>query len=1339
MKKILGLDIGTNSIGWALIEEENNILRKINSIGSRIIPLDKGLLDEYEKGNDISKNATRRQKRGSRRLNHRYRLRRNNLITLFRILGIVPAGLEPIFNKIKIEGKKLLLPQSAFEKGVKQLNPYELYELRSIALNKKISLEELFRIIYHLNQRRGFKSNRKANKTEDENQTENIFADSKKQSEISYEKVTIVNVEPTGERKGKKQNEELRVILEDGRSSLTDKFIFKKLIGETVILKIKKEILKSTKEPKYTFSIPSKWQKNRKELNEAIIKAGGFPGKYFFEEYLKAKNESKWYEFKVRESIVNRELYENEFQTIWDTQHKFWLQENNIDINFLKNYKEAIETIVPFHNKKEKQKWIQKGIGSFIRNYIIYYQRELRSQTRTIGDCRFEEKYFKKINEETGEVTLERSGPKCCPKSHPAFQEFRIWQQINNLIVYDEKEEVVNIDDNIKVNLFNYLNEREEVKPEEIKKFLQKKFPQINEINVVKNWMGNRMLHFFKKIFNSKDFNGKAILEYKEKFMHLWHLIYSVTSEKGIKTGLTKLDPNIPQDLIKILSSIDYKEKQYASLSLKAIKNLLPLMKCGSLFNENELTEKAKSRIDQFLSGELDREFDEKTLEKLKVKKTTEDFKGLSYYKAASLIYGKHTAKQENRYEQPEDILPVPRNSLRNPIVEQVVNETLMLVKDIWVKHPELKEGEIRIELARELKSNKEERQRVANRQEINKNENLQAVEEIRRHFGSNYNPSLADIEKVKLWKEAGMKSPYTGQTINISDLFSSNVEVDHIIPRTRYYNDGLINKTICESHINSDKDKMTAYEYMNTGTPYQFEKLSYDKFLEFIKRFPVPKRRMFTMKEIPDDFIERQIKDTQYIAVRIKEELGKIVGLNNVKTTTGQITDYLREQWGLGELMKKLLKPRFEKLQEKFSEQLVNEEEIIGSNGKPTGKKRTVIKGYSKRFDHRHHAIDALIVACTRQGIVQQLNLLNKITKGKTKQIEETIGDSLRKFIPPTGKDDIKANKFFAIAEEAVSSIIVSYKNRKRLVSKGINWYQKFNSNKNKIEKFRQEKGIPWAIKGRLHEETNYGVIEHDGQLKFTCRYLLSELTTPQIHNILSLPIKEAVLMHLNKPEYNGDLKKAFGPEGLIDFNKNRKIPVYSVVVIKRGNVDEVRGTQYLYEKERKLVVDTGGNYYFSVYEHPETKERKFDVVSFFDAVQLKINGENPYKTEIGYKYESEGYKLIFSITHNDLVYASAENESVEEIDWTNIKLLSDNIYRVVKFSGTQIYFQPYNYSQEITIHEGKASSAKEYKGEFNKGTNGTEKILGTDISIKNVCIKLNVDRLGNIKPAVN
>src|SRR5690606_31540340 len=80
-------------------------------------------------------------------------------------------------------------------------------------------------------------------------------------------------------------------------------------------------------------------------------------------------------------------------------------------------------------------------------------------------------------------------------------------------------------------------------------------------------------------------------------------------------------------------------------------------------------------------------------------------------------------------------------------------------------------------------------------------------------------------------------------------------------------------------------------------------------------------KRRNLLATKVPEDPVARQMKETQYISIRVKEELNKIAGNENVKTTTGGVTDYLRNQWGLTEKLKKILKPRYESVQDKVAE----------------------------------------------------------------------------------------------------------------------------------------------------------------------------------------------------------------------------------------------------------------------------------------------------------------------------------------------------------------------------------------------------------------------------------
>jgi len=186
MKKILGLDIGTNSVGWALIEQDfENRQGKILGLGSRIIPLDGDSLSKFENGGQVeTKAASRRMLRGARRLKQRYKLRRNRIIKVFKILGWVDqefpenfklsTGNTLSFNINQYLPFSELTKQGAFEAfGSENISEdWIVYFLRNKALKQEITLSELARIIYMLNQRRGFKSSRKEAKIRDESEEE---------------------------------------------------------------------------------------------------------------------------------------------------------------------------------------------------------------------------------------------------------------------------------------------------------------------------------------------------------------------------------------------------------------------------------------------------------------------------------------------------------------------------------------------------------------------------------------------------------------------------------------------------------------------------------------------------------------------------------------------------------------------------------------------------------------------------------------------------------------------------------------------------------------------------------------------------------------------------------------------------------------------------------------------------------------------------------------------------------------------------------------------------------------------------------------------------------------
>jgi CRISPR-associated endonuclease Csn1 len=135
MKKILGLDLGVSSIGFALVEESAEGAKKILDLGVRIVPLSPDDKTEFEQGNAITKNQKRSVKKTIRRGLDRYQIRRAALIKLLKEKGMMPSKAE-----------------------ILEITPLQLWESRARAVHEKVSLTELGRIWLHLNQRRGYQS-----------------------------------------------------------------------------------------------------------------------------------------------------------------------------------------------------------------------------------------------------------------------------------------------------------------------------------------------------------------------------------------------------------------------------------------------------------------------------------------------------------------------------------------------------------------------------------------------------------------------------------------------------------------------------------------------------------------------------------------------------------------------------------------------------------------------------------------------------------------------------------------------------------------------------------------------------------------------------------------------------------------------------------------------------------------------------------------------------------------------------------------------------------------------------------------------------------------------------
>ena len=346
------------------------------------------------------------------------------------------------------------------------------------------------------------------------------------------------------------------------------------------------------------------------------------------------------------------------------------------------------------------------------------------------------------------------------------------------------------------------------------------------------------------------------------------------------------------------------------------------------------------------------------------------------------------------------------RNSLRNPVVEKILNQMINIVNALIDQYgiPD----EIRIEMARELKKSAAERDEISKaiNQAATQNEKHRQTLQNKFHLK---NVTRNDIIKYKLYLELEQNryhTLYSDTYIPQETLFSKDFDIEHIIPRAKLFDDSFANKTIEARYINIEKGDMTAYDFISNKygqTGLEDYKKRITSLYEHGAISRTKYNRLLTSEsEIPADFINRDLNDTQYIARKACEILEEVT--RTVTTTTGAITDRLRKDWQLIDVMKELNWDKYDKL---------GLTEIIpGKDGQCIRK----IKEWTKRNDHRHHAMDALTIAFTKPSYIQYLNNLNaRNDKGgsiygiEQKELTRDSKGKLR-FIPPMPLDEFRA-----------------------------------------------------------------------------------------------------------------------------------------------------------------------------------------------------------------------------------------------------------------------------------------------------------------------------------------
>jgi CRISPR/Cas system Type II protein with McrA/HNH and RuvC-like nuclease domain len=1428
IKHILGLDLGTNSIGWALVQQDfENKQGEILGMGSRIIPMGTDKQD-YEKGVGITKNADRRIKRTIRRMNKRYKLRRNKLLYILHKLGMLPEQFQfknGVPEPTKIQDLELI----PIKKGTLQLNSLKHYQLRINALEKPIALEELGKVLYSFNQLRGYSGGNNdedtRNKKKEDNDDEN---DVVKNYEVITQKVLIKKIELSGSKfqgRGKNKGQEFNkfdvtVLIDDeeleGETELQN---LSEKINQEEELEIRIRRNKKGDITSVVFALPQKtnWRKQM-EKTEEDLKQGNL---HISQLILQDLKQNKW--TKIRNRVFLRSRYQAEFDAVWDIQSKAHSILNNCT-------KETIEKIANYlfpgkseTQEKLRQAAIKNGLKYIIKEQVIYYQRPLKPQTELISKCPFEK-------EET-----------VLANSHPLFQQFRCWKQINNLYitskqdVYNEKKKknVFQYTDRFLTNdekqeIFDRLQTQKQLGFSEVSKIVKLKSDKteyLNGLNVKAKLIGCDTQITIKKVLGEhfetlNSIDNKAI----EK---IWEAIFNNANNgneydpNSLKVSSIKevLNPLNDEDLatelaLKFAQSVKFPRK-YASLSEKAILNILPLMQ----LNPKNVSEQIKIKFDNIKdnierlnknesvdiqTGEIFNDLQDYVIDFVQSNPNALEKGGIMEAFAISLVYGKHTAEKISaQFKDYHEIQRVDRN-LRNPIVEQLTNETMQVVKAIWKQYkfnPE--QLEIRVELARDLKNSAKERDAIYKGQ-IKGQKTNERIKKILTE--NNIDLTERNILKYKLYEQQKFMSPYTqNEIIPFSALFDDKLyDIDHVIPKTRYFDNSISNLVVCETNINEEKSNRTAWEYISQqNSRYKIQ--STNAYLKHVnENYFGKKKRNLLLEKIPTNLIERQLKDTQYISIAVKGELAKIVGSDNVKTSTGEITSFLRSRWGLRDLFMRLTQDRFKQMElwdMNKETQKTNDDWVKLEFDERKNKKVLKIKNWSKRYDHRHHAIDALVVALTEQNHIQRLNNLNKYLQDELLKRKE-------EFYLEVKEDETILEAFFNLEKnrrEKIQRQIESSRHFEKpfedLVKQAQTLLEAMVVSikpKDKLGIKKDDRGnTQLKIRGALHQETNYGKTKDPktGLLRDTKTIDISKITAKDISQVIDEVLKIEIDNHRKKYD---SMKEAFMGEGLKAFNENRfqtkkptelKPPVYKVKVWYSNKVTEESTLQRLYDNNDKLNVVTGDNYLFMIME--KAGKRVFDIASLYDSADiakraLREKDEN-YKQRIcedyRIKHKDKPEKVLFTLQQNDLVYLPENiddpvlNFNKDEFkEWLNNienkSKFSKRVYKVVMFTGKDCKFIPHNYANTIIIkkdltdeqiediksrNEGKKSIPKNELNFVEFGSyrdcspyeagevfirslttdKNEKKSASKPLKIQDSCIKLKIDWLGNISKA--
>lgn len=572
---------------------------------------------------------------------------------------------------------------------------------------------------------------------------------------------------------------------------------------------------------------------------------------------------------------------------------------------------------------------------------------------------------------------------KRAPMAHPVFQDFRLLQELNHLRLEEhpgDSERPLTLEE--RNALYEALSCRSKMTFAQLRKLI--KMPSDARFTIEddkrKDLKGNVVVATISdlkkgiggewKKFRSEEQN--EIIEHLLDAEDTPTLIEWLVSDKGLSKEMAEKLADCPLP------------DGFASLSLKAMNKILPFLREEVITYDKACANAGYNHSAEDECGGLNR---------------------LPYY--GELLFKEIGTGSGSQADPPEKRY----GKLPNPTVHVGMNQ-LRRVVNCLIKHYGMPD-QIVLEVARDLKMSQEQKKELEKKQAENQKRNDEIREELEK---LGLKPTTENMLRLQLFKEQKglvVRCPYSGKTISESMLFSGEVEIDHILPFSRTLDDSRNNKTLCLREWNRMKTNQSPYEAFGKGKPQE----EYDAIRALaVEMFPAAKSRRFavdameqweardadSVKEfgLESAFLARQLVDTAYLAKLARKYLIGILPKERIWVVPGRLTAMLRGKWGLNE--------------------------IIGTE-LPDGTFK------KNRDDHRHHAIDALVIGLSDRSTLQKISTLSAKNKLQNHRL-------LEEFMPPW-------DGFQHDVREKVGRIVVSHR-------------------------------VDHGAEGCLHNDTAYGVI---------------------------------------------------------------------------------------------------------------------------------------------------------------------------------------------------------------------------------------------------------------------